>query len=226
MTFKDAYIQLLDYVNISPLKLLPQAKRAINESLLWCYRAHPFKMSEALVEVVYPKGAFTFDYSSVAQLKVQHLISVRVGEITAWQAPIPVFDYARLNAKHFSENRNTPTNYRLDAEYYPNPTASKQYTAFTVQNRFGLYPTPACDVKLTLCYIPQFVPLVSSTDTHFLLENAGDFVLSKALLSKFLVYVPKERIELLSKDLLMAEWESVLAWDKTIRTAENYFNSI
>ena len=232
MTFQELYTALLDYSDTSSIVYEDQAKKAINDAVRWANRNHMFKLAEGIVNIPYPANALYVQMDAVCDTGLLVPITVqRVPDATTYEGvPLRIMDYARIQHRRYNlymkENDQ-------QAEFYNEITQDRQlyykeneFIFFLLNSGFGLYPTPTEEIRLLIHFNERLPELTLDADTNFLTQFCPDFILSKALFSKFIMFMPEDRRALLDKDILVTEWESVLAWDKQIRNSEHSFEQI
>lgn len=232
MTFKEMYTALLDYADTSSIVHEDQAKKAINDAIRWANRNHMFKLAEGIVNIPYPADALYVQMDAVCDTGLLVPITVqRVTDSTTYEGiPLRIMDYARVQHRRYNlYNKENPQM----AEFYNDVDVQEQpyykeneFIFFLLNSGFGLYPIPTQEIRLLIHFNERLPELTLDADTNFLTEFCPDFILSKALFSKFIMFLPEDRRVLLDKEILLTEWESVKAWDKQIRNSEHTFEQI
>jgi hypothetical protein len=231
MTFKEITTRLMDYADVSSISHITQAKRAINDACMWANKKHMFKLAEGIVNLTYPANTLYVHMDAVCDKLMLVPITVQqVANATTWEGvSLHIMDYARIQMLKYKqrERKNPDTSDIYDEEqlYATTTTDTNEYKFFLLNGGFGLYPMPTTEVQLLIHFNEQLEELVNDDDTNFLLTYCSDFIITKALFSKFALYLPKDRLELMTSELLDTEWSAVLHWDKQIRNAENYFHT-
>jgi len=134
---------------------------------------------------------------------------------------IPVVTYALFKARQALFERKT-TSTLNDPSYFENFVGDQNGMWFIQRGHvLEAFPAPTVDTPVSLYYQKAFTPLTATTDTHFLLSAFPDTVILKAITSTFRAYLRPDVASSFPAELFLAEWNSVIAWDTSLRSNFN-----
>jgi len=224
-TFGTTITDLLDYVNRPRAELGPAAARAINNTISLMQRRYRFKMSERLINVIYPATQLTLDMADAGQGIVRDYLSVSIIRPDAAGVvgiPLVIRNYSELISQADKYNRtNRADEFKEEAFNEPYQLSThiqrnRAFEAFQMGNRLGLYPTPQNDVNLNINFHVWLPKLVEDDDTNFFLQYCGDYVFTRALQTLQLSLKVDKRYPVTSAELADL-WETVSQWDSQIQ---------
>jgi hypothetical protein len=213
MNFQDTYKELVELTNSSDALMVHRAMRAVNRALSWMVSQHDFLYNETSETVVIGTSGTVSLPSDFSKL---------VSACYASEGKqIPVVTYALFRARKTLYEQRT-TSVLADPSYFED-FISYQNGLWLVQRGQAVeaFPVPTTDVSVSLYYQKAFAPLVNTTDSHFLLSAFPDTVMLKAITSTFRAYLRPEVVSSFPPELFMAEWDSVVAWDSSLRSNFN-----
>lgn len=227
-TFVTAYTDLLDYINRPSSELLTQAKREINNALLWLQRKRPFKMTERLIRVTYPANALHINLSAACEGTLRNLLNVSMlataTDTVGKLLEITSYDLLMRERRQWQGDHEPLPEYQAinDPSTHSNYTDSiHKYRVFQVgENNIGLYPTPTIDVNLVIDLHIWLPELVATTDTNFFFIYAYDVLLLRAL-SRTNLYLKEDRRISVSQAELAESYEALIEWDASILSPIN-----
>jgi len=224
-TFQTAYTDLLDYANRTYTELGPQAKREINNAILWLQRKREWKMTERLVRFTVPANTLFVNISEACEGTPRSIISTALlNSITATEGKIiDLSSYDKLMRERRSFQR---AHEAINVEYEPSNLESG-HNQFVIQahemkaflvgaNNFGLYPTNSTDRYIMMNLSTWLPVLVDNNDTNFFLTYAYDLVLMKAF-KQFSIYLKEDRRAQITNEEIAEGYNSLVEWDTQIR---------
>jgi hypothetical protein len=213
MNFQDTYKELVELTNSSDALMVHRAMRAVNRAIAWMVNQHDFLYNETSANV-------TIDSSGVVTLPDD--FSKLVSACYANEGKqIPVVTYPLFRArKVLFEQRTTST---LNDPSFFEDFVNEQHGMWLVQHGqvIEAFPAPTVNTQVSLYYQKAFTPLAATTDTNFLLSAFPDTVMLKAITSTFRAYLRPEVASSFPAELFLAEWDSVISWDTSLRSNFN-----
>lgn len=228
MTFKDAYTELLSLVNQPDVQRTRQAKLAINRALRWILNKHEFKFAEDIQEAVYPANTLLFDITSA--LPIDRLISVEYKLGQNSYLPLTLLTWEELVAKQQLDRElarcwpdeyeaiNDPQFSNVVGTYAKHVQSVHKFFVVLHGKKIGLFPVPSHSVTLRIQYKVKFRDLCNDDDEHFLLNEAYDLVMLKAINSTFRAYLSPTMTDRFPPELLAVEMDAIITWDNQLRT--------
>jgi hypothetical protein len=224
-TFQTAYTDLLDYANRTSTELGTQAKREINNAILWLQRKREWKMTERLIRFTVPANTLFVNLSAACEGTPRSIISTALlTSSTATEGKLlDLVSYDKLMRERRAFQR---AHEPYDIEFEPSNissghnefvTRAHELKAFLVgANNFGLYPTNTTDRYILMnlsIWLPQ---LVDNSDTNFFLTYAYDLVIMKAF-KQFSIYLKEDRRTAATNEEIVESYNSLVEWDTQIR---------
>mgnify|MGYP001398521301 CR=1 FL=1 len=224
MNFKEAKQAVCEFVNRPFSEMESQAGLAINAACRWAGRKHNFKKAERLATVLYPANTTTINIVQACDAEVKTILSAQVLSQNGNPSgrTIPPMEYQALQKLRSDMQSVRP----VDPIFQEEHTASVDKNLGLVYGQvfflmgpdFGLFPRPTQEVPLLLHFVEDIRELTEDEDTNFLLEDAWDFLVLRAVYT--LNFFLKEDQRMVISALVMdAEWRSVLDWDNSLRTS-------
>lgn len=224
--FSDAYTDLLDFMNRPASELLTQAKREVNNALLWLQRKRAFKMTERLIRFTYPANELFIDLTTVCEGSIRNLINCAylssIEKTSGIQLAIYSYDAIQRKRRDFQGKfENVDPEYLTDPDQVPSHaefvSRVNRFHLFQVgENKLGLYPTPQQDIALMLNLNIWLPTLVNDSDTNFFFTYGYDVLLMRAM-SRSTIYMKEDRrLEVIAADLADA-YSALIEWDGQIR---------
>jgi hypothetical protein len=214
----------MDYINRPRVEQLARVKTEINKAQMWIQRKHAFKMTERLVQVLYPASSLMVNVDEACEGSIRNLLSVQqlAQSTDRTGTMLNLESYAGLmkDRKQYQLSREP-----LDRDIWPNSAEPDHtehvsrvhgYSVFQLGANIGLYPTPSVDVHLLVNLHIWLPELEDDEDTNFLLDYGYD-VLHWRALSRLAVYF-KDDSRLEPVGALFADaWEALMSWDAAVR---------
>jgi len=228
-TFVTAYTDLLDYWNRPSAEMLSQAKREINNAILWLQRKRPFKFTERLIRVTIPANAQMVSVSSACEGLPRNYISIEKLSAAANNAGLvmKIVSYDRI-IRDRKQYQMLHTSAEFAEDSLTDPFTFGDAISENDGGRMflmgadniGIYPSQTVDsyflVHLNI-WLPQ---LVADGDTNFFLTYAYDLVLFRALVNSS-IYLKIDQRYATIKDDMVDQYQALVDWDDQVRAPTN-----
>lgn len=227
-TFVTAYTDVLDYINRPAAEMATQAKREVNNAILWLQRKRAFKMSERLIRVTYPANALKINLSAACEGLLRNLLHVSMAsaatDTIGKVLKITTYDRLMRERRQWQGDHEPLPEYQAinDPSTHSNHVDSLyKYRVFQMgESDIGLYPTPTADVTLVINLHIWLPELVADADTNFFLTYAYDVLLLRAL-SRANLYLKEDRRVPITKEELDDAYLALVEWDASIMPPEH-----
>lgn len=224
-TFQTAYTDLLDYANRTYAELGSQAKREINNAILWLQRKREWKMTERLIRFTVPANTLFVNLSVACEGTPRSIINTTLlASSTAVEGKLLdlcSYDKVMRERRQFQRSHEPSS---VEAEPVGAPSRHNEfisqvhsYKAFLIgANNFGLYPTNTSAAYVMMNLSIWLPTLVDDSDTNFFLTYAYDLVLMRAF-KQFSIYLKEDRRAVVANEEIAEGYNSLVEWDTQVR---------